>query len=49
MVGHPLGASITLPPSVLPGSQTGFRKLRHRAPVSDRPVVDPLAVSSLPT
>jgi transposase len=40
---------MTPPPSVLPGSQTGFRKMRRRAPVSDRPVVDPPAGSSLPT
>ena len=40
---------MTPPPSVLPGSQTGFRKTRRRAPVSDRPVVDPLAGSLLPT
>ena len=40
---------MTPPPSVLPGSQTGFRKTRRRAPVSDRPVVGLLAASSLPT
>jgi transposase len=40
---------MTPPPSALPGSQTGFRKTRRRAPVSDRPVVDPLVGSSLPT
>jgi transposase len=40
---------MTPPPSVLPGSQNGFRKTRHRAPVSDSPTVDPLAESSLPT
>lgn len=40
---------MTPPPSVLPGSQTGFRKTRRRAPVSDRPVVGLLAESSLPT
>src|SRR5258707_12418806 len=40
---------MTPPPSVMPGSQTGFRKTRRRAPVSDRPVVDPLAGSLLPT
>ena len=40
---------MTLPPSVLPRSQTGFRKTRRRAPVSDRPVVGLLAELSLPT
>jgi transposase len=39
---------MTLPPSALPGSQTGIRKTRRRAPVSDRPVVDLLAELSLP-
>src|SRR5690606_39711082 len=47
--GRPSRASMTPPPSVLPGSQTGFRKTRRRAPVSDRPVVDPVAESSLPS
>ena len=39
-------ASMTLPPLVLAGLQTGNRGTRRRAPVSDRPVIG-LAVGSL--
>jgi len=39
---------MTLPPPVLAGLQTGDRRTRRRAPVSDRPVVGLLAELSLP-
>src|SRR5690348_1587234 len=40
---------MTPPPPVLPGTGTGNREKRRRAPVSDHPVAVPLAGSSLPS
>ena len=41
-------ARMTPPPPVSPGTRTGNRETRRRAPVSDRPVAVLLAGSSLP-
>ena len=46
--GRSLRARMTLSPPVLAGLQTGDRRTRRRAPVSDRPVVGLLAELSLP-
>ena len=42
-------AIMTPPPPALPRLQTGIRRMRRRAPVSDRPAGSLLAGSSLPT
>jgi hypothetical protein len=42
-------ASMTPPPPASPGTRTGNRETRRRAPVSDHPVAVLLAGSSLPS
>src|SRR5437660_10452482 len=48
LAGRRLTACMTPPPPALPGTGTGNREKRRRAPVSDHPVAVPLAGSSLP-